>query len=338
LQITHSIGWWWTFYLEAIFCAAALVAIFLFCPETAFRRDALLNTDTADSAVADSDPAHDKGVAAQRCPQPLQVTSPSAHGSGEKKTFAASLALFDGRKTDEGFLRLLLRPLPLLLQPAFLWACLVQGVLIAWTVFIGVMLAAIFLGPPLFWSEVETGYAYVGPFLGAVLGFAVSGALSDWSAGYLTEKNGGIYEPEFRIVLVIPQLLFGCMGLYGFGITANGTLEGRFGWAVPITFFGLEVCGMIIGATASALYIVDAYRDLAIEGFTCILIFKNVFSFGMTFKAYDWLLAGGIEPVFHALATVQLVICLSSIPMYIYGKRNRSFFHRHDILKMTNLR
>ena len=55
--------------------------------------------------------------------------------------------------------------------------------------------------------------------------------------------------------------------------------------------------------------------DLAIEGFTCLFLFKNLFAFGMTFKAYDWLVTGGIEPVFNALATLQLVICLLSIPM-----------------------
>jgi len=46
-----------------------------------------------------------------------------------------------------------------------------------------------------------------------------------------------------------------------------------------------------------------------------LLIFKNVFSFALTYKAYDWLIEGGIVPVFNALGSVQLVICLASIPM-----------------------
>ena len=57
--------------------------------------------------------------------------------------------------------------------------------------------------------------------------------------------------------------------------------------------------------------------DLAIEGFTCMIIFKNFFSYGLTYQAYNWLLQNGTHgrPVFNALATVQLIICLSSIPM-----------------------
>ncbi|ETS86773.1 hypothetical protein PFICI_00601 [Pestalotiopsis fici W106-1] len=334
-KITHTIGWWWTFYLVAIFCAVSFFAVFLFCPETSFRRDAALNTDIV-AFDEDSRQSHD---------HEKMATGPSSAPNSNhampvpaRKTYWQSLSPFDGYKTDESFLKLFFRPFPLFVQPAFLWACLIQGTMIGWTVFIGVVLAAIFLGPPLFWNEVSTGYAYVGPFLGAVLGFLIAGLLADWSAKFLTKRNGGIYEPEFRIWLVVPQLIFGCLGLYGFAITSVGTLRGEYHWVVPIIFFGFEVCGMVIGAVASSLYIVDAYRDLAVEGFTCLIIFKNMFSFGLTFKAYDWLVEGGIKETFIALASVQVVICLLSIPMYVYGKRNRSFFHRHDLLEMTGLR
>jgi len=186
-------------------------------------------------------------------------TAENELGSSIPRTsYKKSLLPFSGRKTDESFWKLLIRPFPLFAHPAILWAALIQGAMIGWTVFIGIILAAIFLGPPLFWGEVETGYAYTGAFVGAVLGFLVAGGLSDWSAKLLTRLNGGIYEPEFRIVLVIPQLLFGCTGLYGFGIT-SATID-NYSWFWPVFFFGLEVMGMVIGAVASALYIVDAHR------------------------------------------------------------------------------
>ena len=96
--------------------------------------------------------------------------------------------------------------------------------------------------------------------MGAVCGFGIAGLVADWSATSLTRINSGGYEPEFRIILVAPQLVLGCAGLYGFGITAAGTLGGSYHWSIPIAFFGLVVCGMVIGATASSLYIIDAYR------------------------------------------------------------------------------
>jgi MFS family permease len=212
--------------------------------------------------------------------------------------------------------------------------------MIGWTVFIGVILAQFFIGPPLWWGEVKTGYAYTAAFIGAILGFVVAGVLSDWSARCMTKWNNGVYEPEFRIVLVIPQMILGCAGLYGFGVTVDGLLNYTYHYAVPLVFFALQVAGMVIGAVSSSLYIVDAYRDLAIEGFTCMIIFKNVFSFALTLKAFDWLVTTTslATPIFNILASIQVGICVLSVPMYIFGKRIRSYFHRHDLLETFGVR
>jgi len=169
------------------------------------------------------------------------------------------------------------------------------------------------LGPPLFFNEVQTGYMYTGAFIGALIGFASSGLLADSSAAWLTRRNGGVYEPEFRIPLVVLQLVFGCAGLFGFGITAADT--SRYGWVWPDFFFGLEVAGMVVGAVASALYVVDAHRDVAVEAFTCLLMFKNLFSFALTFSGYDWLVVHGIRAPFLGVAGVQVGICALSLLM-----------------------
>ena len=278
-KITNSIGWWWTFYLVAIFCAACIPLVYFFCPETAYRRDTALNLDlldTGNAGVADkatgfaTDDAEKTGSSNNGEASGSTEIPPNPHTNGAtstpttntppKATFRQSLALFNGRKTDESFWKLLLRPFPLFFHPAFLWACLIQGLMIGWTVFIGVILAQFFLATPLWWGEVKTGYAYTAAFIGAILGFVIAGALSDWSARAMTKWNGGVYEPEFRIVLVIPQMILGCAGLYGWGITVDGLLHSTYHYAVPLTFFALEVAGMVIGAVASSLYIVDAYR------------------------------------------------------------------------------
>ena len=74
----------------------------------------------------------------------------------------------------------------------------------------------------------------------------------------------------------------------------------------------------------------DRYQgDLAVEAFTCLLIFKNVFSFGLTFGAYDWLVAGGIFKIFIVIASVQVCVCLLSIPMCESPKKNSVYHPEH---------
>lgn len=278
-KITQTIGWEWSFYMIAIFAGALLPFIFFFVPETAFVRpehQALWRPEegaaiplngqhnfhvsgepkdmhTPDQSGPASFEKQDSDSKARNAPPSYASTTPP------KATFVQSLRPFNGRKSDANFFKLLLRPFPLFFHPAVLWACLIQGTLIGWTVMIGVVLAAIFLGPPLWFNEVETGYMYTGPFVGAILGFIISGLLADWSTKIMIRRNKGVYEPEFRIVLVALQLVFGCVGLYGFGITAERV--GRYGWFLPDLFFAFEVGGMVLGAVASALYIVDAHRS-----------------------------------------------------------------------------
>ncbi|TVY39083.1 Protein HOL1 [Lachnellula subtilissima] len=339
-KITHTLGWEWqvnvfptlacserremSFYFVSIFTGFCLPLVFFYVPETAFRRAEYLNTDLASSDAIRLYSSEETSV--EKNSVHSEANDPELHftdADTKIKSFRQKLMPFKGRVSDESFWKLVFRPFPLFTHPAVFWACLTQTTMIGWTVFIGIIIAAVFLGPPLFWDEVQTGYAYAGAFIGAILGFVFAGVFADWSAKYLTQKNNGIYEPEFRIILVIPQLVFGCTGLYLFAVTTANLMD--YSWMLPIFAFGLQVAGMIMG-------------DITIEAFTCTIMFKNFFAFGVTLSGYDWLVKAGAFKVFMWVASVQVLICLLSIPMYLLGKRNRSFFHRHDILKMCNLR
>ncbi|TVY19841.1 putative MFS-type transporter [Lachnellula arida] len=336
-KITHTIGWEWSFYFVSIFSGFCLPLVFFFVPEVAFHRAAYLNTDLASTDAITL--YQSQGATAEKYDVRSEVNDPEIHFTGadtKVKSFRENLMPFNGRVSDENFWKLVFRPFPLFAHPAVFWACLTQSTMIGWTVFIGIIIAAVFIGPPLFWGEVQTGYAYAGAFIGAILAFIFAGVFADWSAKYLTRKNNGVYEPEFRIVLVIPQLIFGCTGLYLFAVTASNLMD--YSWVLPISALGLQVAGRIIGTVSASLYIVDAHRDIAIEAFTCTIMFKNFLAFGITASGYDWLVKAGVFKVFMWVASVQVLICLLSIPMYLLGKRNRSFFHRHDILKMCRLR
>ena len=155
-KITHTIGWPWSFYFIAIFCGAMLPLIFFFVPETAFRRDDSLNTDirgeepvqhSAPPNMYEARPNEDGQSPESSIPTSLEkdhFSVPERRSASQippKVSFARSLLPFNGRKTDEGFFKLVLRPLPLFLHPAIIWACLIQGTLIGWTVMIGVVLA-----------------------------------------------------------------------------------------------------------------------------------------------------------------------------------------------------
>jgi hypothetical protein len=87
--------------------------------------------------------------------------------------------------------------------------------------------------------------------------------------------------------------------------------------------------------------------NYAIEAFTCMMFFKNIFSFALTWKGYDWLVqSGSIKPIFVAIGSVQVGVCLLTVPLCkfflwrrirltsadFFGKRIRYFMSQHDML------
>ncbi|KAL9115509.1 MAG: hypothetical protein Q9227_000830 [Pyrenula ochraceoflavens] len=334
-KITQAMGFEWSFYFMAIFAGVAFPFLFFFVPETAFNRAFYLNLDfddkeftgqprTSISTEMSTIPSHsphdssegfaDKEISGMRGEPTALPQHDALPAPPPKHSWAQRLKPFNGRYTSESFFKLVVRPFPLFLHPAIVWAALIQGAMIGWTVLIGVILASVFATNPTFLNnEARIGYLYTGPFIGSIVGLVLSGLFADIINRVMIRLNHGRYEPEFRILLAIPMTVFCGAGLYGFGITANNTF--RYGWLVPTAFFMLATIGMVIGAVASALYIVDAHRDIAVEAFTCLMIFKNLFSFILTWYAFDWVFKLSKAHLFVIVGSVQMGICALSIPM-----------------------
>lgn len=125
-KITKTMGWQWSFYFVAIFLGASLPLMFFFVPETAFRRPENLNTDfKRRGAQGESSESHLSLGASNDGTKELSPGSSAAVETAipvpEKDSFVKSLRLFNGRKTDESFFKLLLRPFPLFFHPGILW-------------------------------------------------------------------------------------------------------------------------------------------------------------------------------------------------------------------------
>jgi hypothetical protein len=52
-------------------------------------------------------------------------------------------------------------------------------------------------------SSLGVGLLYLAPFIGGVLGSSIAGKISDIVCRWMTRRNGGVFEPEFRLVMVI---------------------------------------------------------------------------------------------------------------------------------------
>lgn len=80
---------------------------------------------------------------------------------------------------------------------------------------------------------------YISPLIGAVIGGVVAGRASDLVVRTLAKTNRGVYEPEFRLVMVLLVALCTGAGLILFGWSA-GTGESVY---IPTAWFGVVSFG-----------------------------------------------------------------------------------------------
>ncbi|OOF90845.1 hypothetical protein ASPCADRAFT_211802 [Aspergillus carbonarius ITEM 5010] len=238
---------------------------------------------------------------------------------------------WNGRIAHDNWLRVAVRPFILFAYPSVLWSTVVYSLSVGWLIVLSESVATIYEKRDTYnFTALQTGLIYISPFVGGLLGTAVAGKVSDLIVQYMTRRNGGVYEPEFRLVMAIPIAISTTIGLMGFGWSA----QERDAWIVPTIFFGLVSFGCCLGSTTAITFCVDSYRQYAGEALVTLNWSKNVFH-GLIFSLFivDWLDAEGSRMVFIALGVIQLGCLLFSIPMYIYGKRARMWTVRMRLME-----
>lgn len=188
------------------------------------------------------------------------------------KTFRQTLKPWNGHLRHENWLKVAIRPFILFAYPAILWSTLVYSLSIGWLIVLSETVSSVYRDKATYnFSALGTGLVYLSPFLGGVLGTAVAGKVSDILVRFMSRRNGGVYEPEFRLLMTIPILITTVMGLMGFGWSAAEKDK----WIVPTVFFGIISFGCSLGSTTSITFAVDSYRQYAGEALVTLNFSKS---------------------------------------------------------------
>lgn len=238
--ITTNLGWKYLFHIYLALIGTQLLLLFFFCPETAYIRDHRLEIDEVSTEdlqrkksyggnhIKEKEAAIDKQAEeshTEHVDRTSSTSSPPATANPihAPKTFWQRTAIFTGTYTDEGLLQLVIAPFAILLNLSILWVVVSSGALTALFVAVSYVLAQIFTLPPYLLDTSGMGYLSLSPFIGGLLASLILGRIVDPTIAWATRRNGGIYEPEFRLLPIVGCLLTG-LGLMVFGALAE---EGR---------------------------------------------------------------------------------------------------------------
>lgn len=92
----------------------------------------------------------------------------------------------------------------------------------------------------------------------------------------MSQRNHGIYEPEFRLVLMLVVTVLGTCGFFGFGATVHYQTH----WIGPVLTYGLANMALAFASTCVFGYVLDCYPKLAEEAFVAINT-RNLLTFGL---------------------------------------------------------
>lgn len=199
------------------------------------------------------------------------------------KTFFQTLKPWNGRLRRDNWFKVAFRPFILFAYPSILWSTLVYSLSVGWLIVLSEAMSTIYRSKSTYnFSALGTGLVYISPFIGGILGTAVAGKVSDVIVRFMARRNGGIYEPEFRLVMAAPVAVATTVGLMGFGWSAAE----RDSWIVPTVFFGVISFGCALGSTTAITFAVDSYRQYAGEALVTLNFSKSKSSLTNSLSIY----------------------------------------------------
>jgi len=339
--IIQNNGWKVAFWIMGAFFAVQTILVFFFMPESAYHRADVLNLDLGsheninEALKYEKEHEHrtektseDNVTDAQGNDIPTGTRSPSV--TSEKQSYLRELLPYSGYNSHDNLIKIMIRPFSLLASPVVLWATLLFTTCISWLVGISITISQIFSAPPYNFTVSQVGLTNLSSFVASLLATLIAEPLTDGIARFMARKNGGVYEPEFRLPILISYLVFTTVGFFAWGQAAQNQAP----WPVAvIVCLGLINFGIQLGTTGIVAYVVDTHRDKASEAFATMNFVKNTFAFGLTFYINDWIANQGVRQTFFVIGGLTLAASLTTIPMYIYGKRSRSWIHRSKIVR-----
>jgi MFS family permease len=212
-------------------------------------------------------------------------------------------------------------PLKCCSLPAVIWCGINYGTCVSWLAVMGTTVALIFAPPPYLFSNSAIGLVWFAPLIGSLIGAYFSGPLNDRLTVYLSNRNRGWREPEYRLWAFIPSAFIMPGGLIMYGATAAHGLH----WIAPVVGMGLVGFGLSVGGTVTMSYILDSYKEIDTQVVTTIILIRNIIGFGISFGIQSWIDGMGLQNTFVFVGCLSFAVTMFAVFFIVFGKKMRKW-------------
>ncbi|KAK0734733.1 major facilitator superfamily domain-containing protein [Lasiosphaeria miniovina] len=307
--VITALSWRWHKWISLILTAINFLTVMFLVPETRYRRDRSMNVadlgSDAPSSTADDVAATDPEKSVRSAEQ---GNTPGAFDSAplqlSKKSWAQELNPWSGVSADASLYKMFLRPLPMFAYPCVVYAFLGYAVSLVLTVAVNILNPFVLQAPPYSWSPMINGLVNIPGFIGNVAGSLAGGWLVDRFCDWQTRRNGGLFEPEYRLYLCILPLLItgaGCL-LFGYGV------ERTLHWTSLFFGYGMISFALTAVPTITMAYVSDCVLPLNEDALMLVNGSKNIVAFGFLYGIVPWVDEVGYVDCFGAQAGIFVAV------------------------------
>ena len=325
-----SLGWRWIGWFGAIISGGTFVVLFFGLEETFFDRrryliDGVRNGSTVGENTTMSDTHNALGEKDGKDALVRNDSVTEDEGKTEKRrSYRQRIAVITPAPNLRGtgfkqYYKRLYHTLRIFTFPAVIYSGLQWGAQDAWLTFYLTVEESNWYLPPWNYSDAADGNMNIPCLIGAVIGCVYGGWFSDQFVRWTAKRNGGVFEAEQRLWLLLPTACIFPVGLWIFGIGSND------GWSWPAPYVGLGFIGFGWGCSGdlSMAYLMDAYPEMVLEGMVGVSVINNTIGMIFSFVASKWLDAESVQNVFIAIGVLAFVFMMTTVPMLIWGKACR---------------
>ncbi|KAG7714568.1 hypothetical protein KL949_004252 [Ogataea haglerorum] len=307
----------WCGWLIAIISGALLVVELPFLEESVFQREIDPQVEERLLEAAHSN-VHDETVSTRKLEVNIVVNPVTG-----VKPFKNRLSLWKTTPSKRPIWNDVIDPIKTLRHPAVLWVALAYGIQICWLSLITVTESEFFMAPPYNFGSDTLGLLNLAMVIGSTIS-AVYSSLSDKLQIWMTKANKGIFEPEFRLLMISIPLALNIAGIFMYGLGPYYKDSWVVG-ALGIVFISVGL-GSITSLTLT--YVIECYPQEVGDSMSAILFVRNLISALFAWVFQYWLSGVGVLGTTIMLAVFCVVINGFFIVFFIWGKNFRKWSHK----------
>ncbi|KAL2811604.1 major facilitator superfamily domain-containing protein [Aspergillus granulosus] len=205
--------------------------------------------------------------------------------------------------------------------PNVLWLILLNSAGLGIYVLMSALFAEVLLKPPYLWAFNTLGYVFTGQIATAVAVPIVCGYFSDLTTRWLSKRNNGVSEPEYRLLAVILPTVAILISTIIYGRTAEH--PENWTWAGIAVTLNFEYFGFVGIVVSSFVYCMDAYPQRVDAALVLICSCRGFIGFGISYGAIAFVNKAGYEGAFNICAGIMGALMFIGIFVYVFGRQIR---------------